>query len=204
MASLKSIRKRISSVKNTQQITKAMKMVAAAKLRRAQEAAQRRAPTREKLDELLQTVAARAGDERASAAGAASGRTRASTSSSSPATAACAAASTPTSSASAEQFLAEQRRRAGAPDRGRQQGLSCYFRRRPVGVAEQHIAAAGRSWPRAGARSSPTRVARDFVAERDRRGVPGLQPVPLRALAGADGRAPAAGRRRRRRTTSGR
>jgi len=38
MASLKAIRKRISSVRNTQQITKAMKMVAAAKLRRAQEA----------------------------------------------------------------------------------------------------------------------------------------------------------------------
>ncbi len=36
MATLKTIRKRISSVKNTQKITKAMKMVAAAKLRRAQ------------------------------------------------------------------------------------------------------------------------------------------------------------------------
>ncbi len=38
MASLKAIRKRIVSVRNTQQITKAMKMVSAAKLRRAQEA----------------------------------------------------------------------------------------------------------------------------------------------------------------------
>ncbi|HHJ52169.1 MAG TPA: F0F1 ATP synthase subunit gamma, partial [Caldithrix abyssi] len=37
MANLREIRKRISSVKSTQQITKAMKMVAAAKLRRAQE-----------------------------------------------------------------------------------------------------------------------------------------------------------------------
>ena len=37
MPSLKSIRKRVSSVKNTQKITKAMKMVAAAKLRRAQD-----------------------------------------------------------------------------------------------------------------------------------------------------------------------
>jgi F-type H+-transporting ATPase subunit gamma len=36
-ASLRDIRKRISSVRSTQQITKAMKMVAAAKLRRAQE-----------------------------------------------------------------------------------------------------------------------------------------------------------------------
>ncbi|HEX2260318.1 MAG TPA: F0F1 ATP synthase subunit gamma, partial [Candidatus Binatia bacterium] len=39
MATLKAIRKRISSIRNTQQITKAMKMVSAAKLRRAQEAA---------------------------------------------------------------------------------------------------------------------------------------------------------------------
>ena len=38
MASLKDIRKRIQSVKNTRQITRAMKMVAAAKLRRAQDA----------------------------------------------------------------------------------------------------------------------------------------------------------------------
>src|SRR5690242_12755369 len=38
MASLKSIRKRITSVKNTRKITRAMKLVSAAKLRRAQEA----------------------------------------------------------------------------------------------------------------------------------------------------------------------
>ena len=38
MTSLKTIKKRISSVKNTQQITKAMKMVSAAKLRKAQQA----------------------------------------------------------------------------------------------------------------------------------------------------------------------
>jgi F-type H+-transporting ATPase subunit gamma len=62
MASLKSIRKRITSVKSTQQITKAMKMVAAAKLRRAQEAAQAARPYAEKLAELLRAVAARAGD----------------------------------------------------------------------------------------------------------------------------------------------
>ena len=37
MATLRDIRRRISSVHSTQQITKAMKMVAAAKLRRAQE-----------------------------------------------------------------------------------------------------------------------------------------------------------------------
>ena len=63
MASLKSIRKRISSVKSTQQITKAMKMVAAAKLRRAQEAAQRARPYAQKLSALLEAVAARAGGD---------------------------------------------------------------------------------------------------------------------------------------------
>jgi F-type H+-transporting ATPase subunit gamma len=44
--SLKALRKRIATVRSTQQITKAMKMVAAAKLRRAQEAAERASPLR--------------------------------------------------------------------------------------------------------------------------------------------------------------
>lgn len=61
MASLKIIRKRISSVKSTQKITKAMKMVSAAKLRRAQEAATAARPYTDKLAELLRNVAARAG-----------------------------------------------------------------------------------------------------------------------------------------------
>jgi F-type H+-transporting ATPase subunit gamma len=59
MATLKTIRKRIGSVKSTQQITKAMKMVAAAKLRRAQEAATLARPYAEKLGELLRSVGAR-------------------------------------------------------------------------------------------------------------------------------------------------
>ena len=54
MATLKTIRKRISSVKNTQQITKAMKMVSAAKLRRAQEAAVQARPYAEKMTELVE------------------------------------------------------------------------------------------------------------------------------------------------------
>ena len=61
MASLKVIRKRISSVRNTQQITKAMKMVSAAKLRRAQDTAVEARPYSEKLEELLHSVAARVG-----------------------------------------------------------------------------------------------------------------------------------------------
>jgi len=59
MASLKVIRKRISSVKSTQQITKAMQMVAAAKLRRAQDAATQARPYADKLSDLLRTVAGR-------------------------------------------------------------------------------------------------------------------------------------------------
>ena len=59
MASLKDIKKRIGSVKNTQQITKAMKMVSAAKLRRAQEAAVAARPYAEKLHAVLSNLAKR-------------------------------------------------------------------------------------------------------------------------------------------------
>jgi F-type H+-transporting ATPase subunit gamma len=57
MASLKSIKKRIVSVKNTRQITKAMKMVSAAKLRRAQENVIAARPYARKLGEVLQALA---------------------------------------------------------------------------------------------------------------------------------------------------
>ena len=57
MASLKSIKKRIVSVKNTRQITKAMKMVSAAKLRRAQENVVAARPYAKKLGEVLQRLA---------------------------------------------------------------------------------------------------------------------------------------------------
>jgi F-type H+-transporting ATPase subunit gamma len=59
MATLKAIRKRISSIRNTQQITKAMKMVSAAKLRRAQEAAVQARPYADKMTELLKNLSAR-------------------------------------------------------------------------------------------------------------------------------------------------
>jgi F-type H+-transporting ATPase subunit gamma len=58
MPSLKALRKRISTVRSTQQITKAMKMVAAAKLRRAQEAAERARPYADKLVEMFGAVVA--------------------------------------------------------------------------------------------------------------------------------------------------
>ena len=63
MATLKVIRKRISSVRNTQQITKAMKMVSAAKLRRAQEAVERARPYAEKMVQLLKNLSSRTSDE---------------------------------------------------------------------------------------------------------------------------------------------
>ncbi len=53
---LKEVRNRISSVKNTQQITKAMKMVSAAKLRRAQEAIQQMRPYAQKLQDMLSNI----------------------------------------------------------------------------------------------------------------------------------------------------
>ena len=63
MPSLKDLRKRIGSVRSTQQITKAMKMVAAARLRRAQEAAERARPYAAKLTEMFTAVVAGLSEE---------------------------------------------------------------------------------------------------------------------------------------------
>ena len=59
MASLKDLRVRIASVKATQKITKAMQMVAAAKLRRAQEAAEAARPYSERMASVLDNIASR-------------------------------------------------------------------------------------------------------------------------------------------------
>lgn len=59
MANLKTIKKRIASVKNTRQITKAMKMVSAAKLRRAQDAVVAARPYANKLQQVLGSLALR-------------------------------------------------------------------------------------------------------------------------------------------------
>ncbi|MEQ1712570.1 MAG: F0F1 ATP synthase subunit gamma [Hyphomicrobium sp.] len=59
MASLKDMRNRIASVKATRKITKAMQMVAAAKLRRAQEAATAARPYAERMDQVLASVASK-------------------------------------------------------------------------------------------------------------------------------------------------
>ena len=58
MANLKEIRNRITSVSSTMQITSAMKMVSAAKLKRAQDAITAMRPYAEKLTELLQNLSA--------------------------------------------------------------------------------------------------------------------------------------------------
>ncbi|MFO1463020.1 MAG: ATP synthase F1 subunit gamma [bacterium] len=60
MATLKTIRKRITSVKNTQKITKAMKMVAAAKLRRAQSALMQARPHRDLLRDSVRRLVTQA------------------------------------------------------------------------------------------------------------------------------------------------
>jgi len=57
MASLKALKLRIGSVKSTQKITKAMKMVAAAKLRRAQEAAEAGRPYAERMQSVMASLA---------------------------------------------------------------------------------------------------------------------------------------------------
>ncbi|MBV6636963.1 MAG: F0F1 ATP synthase subunit gamma, partial [Mameliella sp.] len=53
MANLKDLKNRISSVKSTRKITKAMQMVAAAKLRRAQEAAEMSRPYAERFNAVM-------------------------------------------------------------------------------------------------------------------------------------------------------
>jgi F-type H+-transporting ATPase subunit gamma len=63
MPSLRDLRRRTKSVKNTQQITKAMKMVSAAKLRRSQDAILSARPFAKKMLEVLNSLATRANPE---------------------------------------------------------------------------------------------------------------------------------------------
>jgi F-type H+-transporting ATPase subunit gamma len=62
MASLRDLKNRIASVKNTRKITKAMQMVAAAKLRRAQEAAEAARPYAERMGAVIASLAAGQGE----------------------------------------------------------------------------------------------------------------------------------------------
>ena len=62
MASLRDTRRRITSVKNTRQITRAMKLVAGAKLRRATDAATAAKPYQQTLSRVLSRVVANAGE----------------------------------------------------------------------------------------------------------------------------------------------
>src|SRR5262245_15568275 len=63
MPSLKAIRKRIVSVKNTKKITSAMKLVAAARLKRAQDAMFALRPYAQRMGDVITDLAARAGEE---------------------------------------------------------------------------------------------------------------------------------------------
>ena len=63
MPSLLDMRRRIKSVKNTQQITKAMKMVAAAKLKRAQDRVTAARPFAQKMSAVLGNLSSKIGDE---------------------------------------------------------------------------------------------------------------------------------------------
>jgi F-type H+-transporting ATPase subunit gamma len=63
MASLKDLKNRIASVKATQKITKAMKMVAAAKLRRAQEAAEAARPYSQRMGAVMANIVAAVGGD---------------------------------------------------------------------------------------------------------------------------------------------
>jgi F-type H+-transporting ATPase subunit gamma len=62
MPSLRDIRRRIRSIQNTQKITKAMQVIAATRLRRAQQQAQAARPYAEKMVEVLQTLSERASE----------------------------------------------------------------------------------------------------------------------------------------------
>ena len=95
MASLKDMRVRIASTKATQKITKAMQMVAASKLRRAQTAAEAARPYAERMDAVISNIAtAAAGSPGAPALLAGTGKDRCICCWSAPASAACPAPST--------------------------------------------------------------------------------------------------------------
>ncbi len=66
MATLRDIRKRIRAVKSTTQITKAMEMVAAARLRRAQQMVEQSRPYSEKMRLILEQISAAAGSDQPS------------------------------------------------------------------------------------------------------------------------------------------
>jgi len=63
MASLDDLKKRISSVKSTQKITKAMKMVAASKLRKAQESAEKGRPYSDKMNNIILNLSSSISDK---------------------------------------------------------------------------------------------------------------------------------------------
>jgi F-type H+-transporting ATPase subunit gamma len=138
MPSLIDMRRRIRSVRNTQQITKAMKMISAARLRKAQERAFRARPYAGLLKEVLESLAARSGKqekphpllavrppERLLALVLTGDRGL------------CGAFNTNIIRA-AERFLADQRQQHVEMVLIGRKGRD-YFRRRPVRIAQEHV-----------------------------------------------------------------
>jgi F-type H+-transporting ATPase subunit gamma len=126
MPSLKDLRNRIASVKATQKITKAMQMVAAAKLRRAQEAAEAARPYAQRMGAVLANLAADAGRwRRCAEADGRNGQGRRTCWSSARPSAACAAASTRRSRKARARACAQasRRRQDGQDHHRRQEGL---------------------------------------------------------------------------------
>ena len=174
MPALIDIRRRIRSVKNTQQITKAMKMVAAAKLRRAQEAMLAARPYARKMLEVLQQRRRARRPRRAPAARGA--RPRAACCWSwSPPTGACAAPSTPTSSAPPRASWSERQERGVELGLVGRKGRDVFKRRGVQGAlrARRRLpGAALRDRARAGQGAD-----RRLHERRGRRGLPRLQRV---------------------------
>ena len=192
MATLKAIRRRISSVKSTQQITRAMKLVAAARLRRAQEALLNARPYHEALVRVADSLFA---TERAALGPAEDAKREALIVVIASDRGLCGGYN-----ANLHAHGGGEARRA---ERDRDEGQ--VFRRRAQGARPFHAAPGTRSRisginnPRLAtvglARDLAARMLADYRARRRQRGRADLQRVPLGALAAADLRAAAAGER---------
>ncbi len=138
MPALIDIRRRIRSVKNTQQITKALKMVSAAKLRRAQESMFAARPYARTMAQVLKDVASRTeGEENHPLFRSTSKATARSSSSWSPPTRACAEPSTPPCSGWPSAFLTDNANRPIEVDAVGRKGRD--FLRRRTTVRKEYI-----------------------------------------------------------------
>ena len=152
MASLKAIRKRIASVRSTQQITKAMKMVAAAKLRRAQDAVVQSRAYAQKLGEVVAGLTSEASVREHRLVRARTPESRVLLVLVTADRGLCGGFNA-NLIRNSEAFLAASERSAALSIVGRK-GYD-YYKRRPVTISEHRTGAAGRA---------PIELARDIVA----------------------------------------